>query len=507
MFPGSSLLKLFAVMEESLDLNQFRSGDVHLWPIARSCFGAKKIDNNTAPNERPAELRHLDDAIDARYLTLIAASPPSPDRPQSAFGLEKLTRVSTGGGVLIFTRSEDHYLNTPRGFYAPVLDPWVGVAAERWDVRKVELAGPRFSATQPRVHATDSFQPRPIDQARVMELHGLLVEAETLALIVSKWLDQNLGYHYPNFADDLGEYLKLLWIEKEGLGELLDTTRPSLVLTSCNYLRPTASITWAARERGIPVADVQHGGNGPVHMGYNHWRHTPSQGYLVNPDLYFVWDAISANNIARWLPVGTEKPDIVVTGRFDLEATRLAYMSNEKSSPLDIATYGSTKTVLVTLQPLPSTGLTPLLLDVMKQAPADWTWLIRSHPMAVAWKRADMMPETIEATLRAHGIQRAECRFSTALPLAVLLPLVNHHVTGFSGTVQECAAFGIRTTFSHPSAHFSFPYYLDAGFADFATTPDSVLESIGRPAPDHCKMTEMPRDRDCPRQVLERILG
>ncbi len=507
MFPGSSLLKLFAVMEEAIDLNQFTAGDVHVWPIARSCFGAKKIDNNTAPDQRAPDLRRVDDVIEARYQALLVRAPAAADKPQSAFGAEGLPRAAKGHGVLIFTRSEDHYLKTPRGLYAPVLDPWVGLAESQWPVRKVEAAGSRFLAAQPRIHATEPFQAGPIDQARVKALHGLLQAAELLAITISKWLEQEVGYAYPAFAADLEEHLKTLWIEKEGFGGLLDAAQPALVLTSCNYMRPTASITWAARERSIPVADVQHGGNGPFHMGYNHWRHTPVKGYVANPDLYFVWDAISANNIARWLPASPEGPHVVVTGRFDLEATRRAYLGDERSSPLDLAAYGSAKTILVTLQPLPSTGLTPLLLDVMKRAPADWTWLIRSHPMAVAWKRADMMPETIEATLRAHGIQRAECRFSTSLPLAAVLPLVHHHISGFSGTVQECAAFGIRTTFMHPSAHFSFPQYLAAGFAEYATTPEAILESIARPATDQGKMTDVPRDEGRPRRVLEKILG
>ena len=127
----------------------------------------------------------------------------------------------------------------------------------------------------------------------------------------------------------------------------------------------------------------------------------------------------------------------------------------------------------MTLQPTPSTGLSPILLEVMHKAPPDWTWLVRSHPMAVAWKRDGMMPADLEAKLRANGITRAESKMSTALPLAAILPIVNHHVTGYSGTVQECAAFGIRTVFTHPYAQISFPSYIESGFAELASDADA----------------------------------
>jgi hypothetical protein len=502
MFTGQSLLKVLAVMEEELALNRFVAEGVHLWPIARSCFGAKNADNSVAPEHRASELRRLDDAVDALYDRVIAT--PTADKPAAAFGPDALTPARSGDGVLVFTRTEDHYLKTPRGHYTPVLDPWVELAAKDWPCRKVELGGARFAASQPRVFATDPFPGANVDQSHAAQLNALLQAARPLAALMTAWLAKELAYDCPDFATDLLQYLTNLWVEKEQLAQLLTAARPRLVITSCAYLRPTASIAWAAREQAIPVVDVQHGGNGPFHMGYSHWRHVPEFGYRATPDHYFVWDVFSANNIARWLPANANLPRAAITGRFDLEFTRRAYMGDKQGSPITLATFNSAKTILVTLQPLKGPVLSPLMIDVMKAAPADWTWLIRSHPMAVAWKRADMMPEAIEATLRSHGIARAESQMSTALPLAIILPHVNHHLTGFSGTVQECAAFGVRTTFTHGAARFYFPQYMDAGIATLCGTVDDVMADVLKPAPD---AMDIPRDPDRARQVLQRLLG
>lgn len=509
MFPGVSLLKLFALMARDLDVTRFAAGGTHLWPIARSCFGARKIDNNLAPEDRPAALRRLDERIETRYRAMIDSSPATIDRDLAVFDSAPLPRAEDGDGVLIFSRAEDHYLRTPQGFYAPVLDPWHEVAASAWPCRKAELAGPRFDLAQPRAIPTVPLAAPAIDPARVAQLEELRAAARALALAMVQWLQRELDYAYADFPPELDAYLTGLWIEKEQLGGLLAANRPRLVITSCTYLRPTLSMTWAARERGVLVADAQHGGNGPFHMGYTHWRDVPDQGYRLLPDLYLVWDAVSANNVGRWLPQQGTRPSIAVSGRFDLEATRRAALGPEGRSPLELATHGSARTILVTLQPLPSTGLTPLLIAVMKAAPADWTWLIRSHPMAVAWKRADMLPATIEAALREHGIARAESQLSTALPLAAILPLVDHHLTGFSGTVQECAAFGISTTFVHGAARFSFPTYIDSGAAEIATTAEAVLARIAQSSKEKggASLAEAPRDPERPRRILTRILG
>jgi hypothetical protein len=511
MFPASTLMKLLAVLESKRDVNHFVAGKVHLWPLARFCLASKKQDNDQAIMERPAALRQVDATIEAEYQGLLAHDGCAADRSITDFDGVRIGEARLGAnGILVFSRAEDHYLRSPKGYYAPVIDPWCELAAARWPCAKVELATSRFAESQPRHVNTVLFQPPPsaFAPAQIAELQKLIECARALATDVAEWLQREIGYSYPEFLSDLERYVADTWLEKTRLGELLDAVNPGLVLTSCYYFRPTLSMTWAAREKNIAVVDVQHGGNGPYHMGYSHWRNPPPGGYMALPDCFFTWDSFSANNIARWLPAASAHR-VAVTGRFDIETTRRAYMGETQQSPLGLAALGSSKVVLVTLQTLPSTGLSAKLIEVMKKAPPDWTWLVRTHPMAVAWKLKDMTPDEIEVKLRDSGITRAECRLSTSLPLAAILPIVNHHLTAFSGTVQECAAFGIRTTFMHSAAKFAFQQYIDAGIADFASDTGSAIASIERPwAPTSGSAAfQPPTDVERPYRALAQFLG
>ena len=508
MLPGSSLLKLYAVLENELDLNAFKAGDVHLWPIARSCFGSKQIDNNARSEERTAEQRRVDTLIADKYDALMVTAPPAPDRDVAHFDAQALPHVRGGEGILVFTRPEDHYLRGPNGFFSPVLDPWVEIGTTIGPCRKIEIDSPRSQVRMPRILDVERISVPKSPSALTPEIHDLLRAARTLAMTVMHWLESELGYVYAAYAEDLQSDLVELWAEKCDLAAILKQRRPALVLTSCSYFPPTSSMTWAARECGILVGDIQHGGNGPFEMGYTHWRNVPVGGYQALPDFYLVWDAMSANNISRWHRPGNLAHQTIVSGRFDLEIAKRMYLEESGASPLDLLTYNSEKTILVSLQPLPSTGLTPLLLETMKRAPAGWTWLIRSHPMSVAWNIKDLMPDAIEHKLREAGVFRAEARMSTGLPLAAVLPVVDYHVTGFSGAVQECAAFGIHTTFVHPSAHFQFPQYIAAGAADFATTPDEILAQIAEPrTKDASSAFIPPTDPQRPLRILTEMLS
>ena len=129
--------------------------------------------------------------------------------------------------------------------------------------------------------------------------------------------------------------------------------------------------------------------------------------------------------------------------------------------------------------------------------------------MTVGWNMEGMGPPAIEALLRDNGITRFECRLATGLPMGAVLPVATHHLTGFSGTVQEAAAYGLRTTFTHSAARQAFGRYFTAGAAELAETADDILASIakGRIDPAAAKVTYMPRDPALPVSVLKNLLG
>ncbi len=512
MFPTRTLLKLFAVLEDELDVNQFAVDGLHLWPAMRFLLTTKLQDNNQS-DERMPQAIVAEAEIERRFDALMARTPSLPD-----ITIAELRRKAPrdharprSQNVLIMSRPDDHSLRTESGFYAPVTDPWAELAATRFSVAKVEFSSPVQDSTLPRSVMTLTIPKMgkavetAADGARRTEIFKA---ARAFGAIMAKWMAANLGANLSDLPDALEIKMSGLWLQKQLYSEVLRALNPGIVLATCYYYPPSAGMVWAARELGIPVADIQHGGNGEYHIGYTHWRHVPSGGYHMLPDYFFVWDNFSANNILRWMPKDTNVHQPLLTGRFGMACTKRAALGEHARSPMEILIQGSEKVILVTLQTLASTGLTLMLLEVMKKAPPTWTWLVRGHPIAQSWGKRELMPEALTATLREAGIVRAEVQFSTALPLDAILPYVNHHVTGFSGTVQECAMYGVRTSFTHPTVWSFFGNYINLGAADFVQTADELLASIAsdKPFPDLSNVLTVPRDDEVAMTVLKQIL-
>jgi hypothetical protein len=513
MFTTRTLLKLFTVLEEELGLNAFEMRGYHYWPAMRFLLstGLQSNEQSGPPDPRVAE---AEAKIEPRYQAIIQARGPAPDAPPADLLARRAHPTTTDGrGILLFSRPEDHYLPTTSGYYAPTLDPWAELAVGRWPWMKAELLSPLFNETlpyRPRTVLTMGLLGTPLslqDKAE-LELRDDIIRGSLVpSTRVANWLYEELNISLNDFPTVFGREIGAHWHSKQYYRELIKSVQPKLVLTTCYYYPPTISVVWAARELGVPVVDAQHGGNGLYHAGYTHWRHVPENGYLLLPDYFLVWDSISANNVLRWLPPGTTTHLPLIAGRFGLEHARRAGLGDD-ITPIGVLTHGGTKTILVTLQTLGPTGLTPMMLEAMSKAPPTWTWLVRGHPMSQTWRKPEVMPEALEAAMKEAGVKRYDARLATGQPLATLLPHIDHHLTGFSGTVQECAAYGIRTTFTHPTVWSFFGNYIEMGVADFASTADEIIASIAseKPFPDLKDKLVMPRDDETALNVLSQFL-
>lgn len=512
MFQTQTLLKMLSVMEEDLDVNQFVVDGFHLWPVLRFTL-AQKLQDHDAHQSGPENIRAAEAHIEKRFDALIAAAPPRPDiAPHDLTSIVPTIRAPQGRGIFFATRPEDHSLRTPAGFYAPVLDPWIELARGTWPCVKSELITARYNDLQPRHFFTFGSINQTHSQMGLDDIvacYAVMKVGKSIIAAVKEWFERELQITWPALDDVFETDIVRLWQDKQVYREMLKATQPALVLTSCFYLPPSLSAVWAARELGIPVADVQHGGNGASHMGYTHWRNIPTQGYYALPDYFFVWDSLSANNLLRWFPQSTPAHQVIVTGRFGLAHAARAAANPQATSALEAAVKGAEKVILVSLQPLESAGLSPVILEAMRRAPDTWTWLVRSHPIAKTLNHTHMLPDALEKTMRSAGIKRFDAQQATALPLAQILPHVTHHLTGFSGTSLECAVFNIRTTFTHIGVWSFFKNLIDMGIADFADTPEAVLQSISndKPFPDVSGELFIPRDDATAMAALTHIMG
>jgi hypothetical protein len=251
--------------------------------------------------------------------------------------------------------------------------------------------------------------------------------------------------------------------------------QPRAVLFVCWYETCYLSLISAARQRGIPTVDLQHGMNGTVHAAYTHWTALPATGYDVLPDWFLTWGGPSSDNLRRWWPLQT-RHRALIGGRHDLDPA--APLSDDPQvAALALHSRAAARCILVTLQDQP---LDAALLEEMRAAPADWLWLLRPHPSSVRIPEAGA--EAATAQLAAAGVRTAVVVPLGLGTLADLLQLAHFHITGTSSSWMDAWVYDVPTAFIHPGAGQLFATEIADGLAYFVPHGRGVNDVIARGA-------------------------
>lgn len=483
---GDAFSRYLYAAEQNIDINGFCVDGLHLWPLLRlvlawrlHSFDAQlnpalsadpiwratiaAIENASRLAQETYGVRHAGDQPPAAFL-------PPEDTPLHSSG--------EGRGVLFFVRAEEHYLGTADGYYAPVLDPWLEVVREGFKVFKLEPLSDLSRERMPRRHHTLLAQTTRLQLApeEKVYLRALCEQANRLADDVAAWSLSAFGLSLPGLGEELREHLASMFRSRLFFDEILENLAPRAVFLNC-YYHPTAlGLIWAARRAGIRTIEVQHGTNGACHLAYTHWTRLPDSGYALLPDVFLTWGLGSANNIARWFPAGHSAHHVAIGGKLAKKRDPAP-----AGSPLDAlaqSARSASKTVLVTLQWTDDTALTPLMLAVMRQAPPDWFWMVRCHPMAEYGKVTCATVDNVERRLAEEGIVNCESRVTSDSALSDVLSLCSHHLTHTSSTIYEAIEYGVPTTVTHPAALGLYGSLIEDRLAHFATDPETIVATI-----------------------------
>jgi hypothetical protein len=244
-------------------------------------------------------------------------------------------------------------------------------------------------------------------------------------------------------------------------GALLERVRPSCVLLTWYYNPVAMGMCLAARERGIPAVEVQHGIM-HSHPSYDGWTRVPDGGYELMPRRVWCWSDYDARAVAGWgAPLVGGHPWFAYweqPGALAEDAVRRAAA---------LAARGPA--VLVTLSW--SSGFSEPLKALLADAPPPYTWWIRLHP--AMHSRAE-----VAAWCARHGRGRVLVDEPSELPLPLLLRHAAVHLTQFSSVVQEAAAAGVPTVVIDRRALALFPRELESGWARFAGAPAEIAAAL-----------------------------
>lgn len=365
--------------------------------------------------------------------------------------------------ALFFARPEEHGEKTPAGAYAKIIDSVIGHVRDPWS--KIELADPRtigFPRANPSLF---------LDLGRVTDVRfeppGALAGFANLAAATAA--TAGIALDQASLTADMGKIFYFARIFEK----LLTVLSPRALILSVYYHPVGMAWMLACRWAGITSVDLQHGRLGPLHGLYTDLTAAPADGYHLLPDRVWCWGARTKADIERDMNPACRRHRGFVGGNAWLYKWR--YGDTAAFSPPGLedfqARVAGKRKILVSLQPL-DRPVPPALVSAMQNAPADWFWLLRTHPL-----RRHTAPE-IAALLSQNGIANFEIECSTSFPLFALLRMADHHVTVFSSVVVEAANFDLRTSLLGPEGAAAFAPEVAQGIARPTLSGDALLAHV-----------------------------
>lgn len=273
--------------------------------------------------------------------------------------------------------------------------------------------------------------------------------------------------------------------------EVIDILRPRAVFySSFTGWKP---LTWACRQLGVPTVDIQHGGQGPYHYLTTHFTQVPEEGYAMLPDYFWCWSRANCDFIAPWLPGRARRHIALVGGNRNVAKWLRAgnsLLSEDERDYIEMLGLRP-KVVLVTLGYAVQNILPDAVVEAAQRTP-EWSWLFRLHPL----HRESEVAAAVQRKLRVAGVVTAEIEMPTQVRLHALLSVVHHHLTPFSTTCREAAAFGVPTTIVDPVGLTYFADEIAQGTFGYAEDAEAIVAALGA-----CQAARAASNRKYPQYV------
>ena len=266
----------------------------------------------------------------------------------------------------------------------------------------------------------------------------------------------------------------LLVFEHSRLASRILDSIPSLKCVVLASYQSSASfgMIHACRQKGITVADLQHGKQGRYSVMYSQWQSVPTEARELLPDRFLVWGKSAAENL-RFTPEDLERgPRPIVIGHLFLACIKAGLIRlPELPGSLLSRIRGQRRVILFTMQtvddPLPE-----CIVEAIRDSPPGWLWLIRCHP------RSGAGPGEVRIMLKDVPDTMYETEESSKANLFTLLQQATHHVTLWSSVCYEAEACDVPTLIVGRAGHELYSREIDQGAFAFADTTPAILDYL-----------------------------
>ena len=411
----AEVCEILARLEEKSDVNDFRVGEIALWPLFRHVLWVELL---------RAESVEGQGATTGSARIVSGARKLSGVWRQTIVHPENRTDVSRASVLFVSRPVYLQHLDEENLYFDRIIDPLVFIARKHYSVAKAYIGhvpGDRrlFFPGVPLLRKV-AWHPVPDRNS------------------ISRWVKDIAHQARLNDGQLLARFLTALnhfdgW---HRAGRSLFDSMPQikrLYLTSW-YFPDMMGLTASAKEAGIDVIDVQHGKQGKYQGMYSWWTRIPQDGYRMMPDRFWCWGRPSCDDILRTSPNRTTHRPFV--GGYPWIDWYRTFINKEAVRPK------AGRTILFTLQgpqgksgePIPDFIVSFLQDDRY----SDWLIRFRNHP--------NFTTGLDYCARRLSSVDRR--RFEIADQNRNLYDEFlgsTHHITGYSSCCYEAESFGVPT--------------------------------------------------------------
>jgi hypothetical protein len=230
-------------------------------------------------------------------------------------------------------------------------------------------------------------------------------------------------------------------------------------------IQPSRELCVACRERGIWVADVQHGVIADEHPWYGEkYRATDPTEWL--PNAFLVWDYGSTLPLSKWAfkkgidvnPIGNRW-----VARFQNPSPTDKHLQEIilKHAPAKKRNVNN-KTILVTLswgnKEIPNWFLHEEVCRLIKKTADEFNWLLRLHPNQINGFATDE-GRRFKKFFDLHLNGAVEWETTTRSPLPIILAQSDLHISWNSSVAIEAAQMGVKSALMDPRLQFKNGYF------------------------------------------------
>ena len=255
--------------------------------------------------------------------------------------------------------------------------------------------------------------------------------------------------------------------------DLLFTISPKIVFLVCYYYPLAMGLVLACKRLNISVVDIQHGQQSKYHPMYNSWNPKINENYELLPDYLWRWN----DNIKK-LELSCPINSVFGGNLWPVywNNNREKFMSSSDFDFINTIKKKYNKIILYACQGTKRYGdnlyFPDYVIEVMKNSPDDWCWMVRLHP------GGEKDCASVIKYLSEKGVKNFDVMFSTRVTLFELIELSSYCLTVNSSTCLDAVIFKCQVIIVGKMGYDSFYNYINEGIFHYAITYNKIFAII-----------------------------